>query len=410
MSGLAAASALQARGVQVTVLEARDTVGGRVRSDVSLGAPVEVGAGWIEGVKGNPISKLASRYRLKTLIDEEEYLYYDTAGARRPVARWERRFEKMQRRIDTFIEDLDEDTSYFEAAAAAIGGVPMAVTDAETFYSIISGVEGELAGDSRILSAFESDASEEFPGPQAIVIPGYQQIPRALSAGLSIQYNTSVTAIKYTSSGVVVTTSRGEFTADVAVVTLPLGVLRRGSVTFEPALPASKVAAINSLNMGLLNRVILRFPRVFWPARALHFECISTEESAARDFLNLHPVTKLPILTAFLSGTYAAELELRSDEDLVAIALAACRSMFGSKVPDPIASRITRWGADPFTYGSYSCVPVGASARAYDILAQPVESKLFFAGEATNKKYSATVHGAYLSGLREAQRILTVLG
>ena len=65
----------------------------------------------------------------------------------------------------------------------------------------------------------------------------------------------------------------------------------------------------------------------------------------------------------------------------------------------------TQWASDPFAGGSYSYVPVGATGEEYDALAEPVGSRLFFAGEATSRDYHATVHGAYLSGLREAERI-----
>lgn len=75
-------------------------------------------------------------------------------------------------------------------------------------------------------------------------------------------------------------------------------------------------------------------------------------------------------------------------------------------MPDPIQTICTRWGSDPFSYGSYSHIRVHSSGSDYDILAESVINRLFFAGEATNRKYPASMHGAYLSGLREASHIL----
>lgn len=80
----------------------------------------------------------------------------------------------------------------------------------------------------------------------------------------------------------------------------------------------------------------------------------------------------------------------------------------GIDVPDPIQTICTRWGSDPFSCGSYSHVRVQSSGRDYDILAESVGGRLFFAGEATTRQYPATMHGAFLSGLREASRILNV--
>ena len=75
----------------------------------------------------------------------------------------------------------------------------------------------------------------------------------------------------------------------------------------------------------------------------------------------------------------------------------------GVTVPEPIQTVCTRWGSDPFCLGSYSNVAVGASGDDYDILAESVgDGRLFFAGEATTRRYPATMHGAFLSGLREA--------
>jgi lysine-specific histone demethylase 1 len=77
----------------------------------------------------------------------------------------------------------------------------------------------------------------------------------------------------------------------------------------------------------------------------------------------------------------------------------------GVTVPEPIQSVCTRWGSDPFCSGSYSHIRVGSSGADYDILAESVNDRLFFAGEATNRAYPATMHGALLSGLREASKI-----
>uniref|UniRef100_A0A3B5L2A3 Amine oxidase domain-containing protein n=1 Tax=Xiphophorus couchianus TaxID=32473 RepID=A0A3B5L2A3_9TELE len=76
----------------------------------------------------------------------------------------------------------------------------------------------------------------------------------------------------------------------------------------------------------------------------------------------------------------------------------------------PKETVVTRWRADPWARGSYSYVAAGSSGNDYDLMAQPITPgppvpRLFFAGEHTIRNYPATVHGALLSGLREAGRI-----
>lgn len=78
-------------------------------------------------------------------------------------------------------------------------------------------------------------------------------------------------------------------------------------------------------------------------------------------------------------------------------------------MPNPLQTICTRWGSDPLSYGSYSHVRVQSSGSDYDLLAETVGSRLFFAGEATTRQYPATMHGAFLSGLREASRILQAM-
>jgi monoamine oxidase len=112
-----------------------------------------------------------------------------------------------------------------------------------------------------------------------------------------------------------------------------------------------------------------------------------------------------PILMAFTGGNFARSTEILSDEDVADGAMGVLRKMFGSSIPEPQDGVRARWGRDPFAFGSYSHIPVGATPRDYDTLAEPVGDRLYFAGEATNRRYPATVHGAFLSGVREANRI-----
>ena len=160
------------------------------------------------------------------------------------------------------------------------------------------------------------------------------------------------------STGVKVWTSVAMFDADFAFVTLPLGVLKKGSVEFWPALPKLKLAVIERMEMGLLDKVALRFPKVFWPKDAHFLGYISETKGEFPTFLNLYLHTVEPILFGLCSAGYAASLEKKTDLDAVGKAVAALRKMYGDAVPNPTGFRVTRWASDPFTYGSYSCLPV----------------------------------------------------
>ena len=113
-----------------------------------------------------------------------------------------------------------------------------------------------------------------------------------------------------------------------------------------------------------------------------------------------------------MAGEAAEQTERESDDSIIQEATAALRKMYPDKVvPNPIETIITRWRKDPFARGSYSFVAQKATAEDYDLVAKPVGNNLFFAGEHSCKSHPATVHGAYISGLRVAAEVLeSVLG
>jgi hypothetical protein len=108
-----------------------------------------------------------------------------------------------------------------------------------------------------------------------------------------------------------------------------------------------------------------------------------------------------------MAGDAAFQAEEESDEDLVQeMTTLLSRIHHEEQLPDPVHAIVTRWGKDPFALGSYSFVGPEATGEDYDILGKPVDNKVFFAGEATCRTHPATVHGAYMSGLRAANQVL----
>jgi hypothetical protein len=81
------------------------------------------------------------------------------------------------------------------------------------------------------------------------------------------------------------------------------------------------------------------------------------------------------------------------------------RRLFGANAPDPESLVLTEWASDPYARGAYSYMALGSTPDDIDALAEPVGKNLFFAGEATSRSHWACVHGAYVSGLREAARL-----
>ena len=194
------------------------------------------------------------------------------------------------------------------------------------------------------------------------------------------------------------------FEAVETIVTVPLGVLKAGSLVFRPDLPRRQRRAIDELGMGVLNKTSLLFEDVFWDKDVELIGYVGAQTGQWAETLNLYPYTGQPILLMFNAGSYGARIEAMPDAEVVDQALAALEVMYG-RIPGPKDALVTRWQSDPWSYGSYSYVPAGVSFRRHLDLARPVDDKVFFAGEATHQDYPATVHGAFLSGVRAARQV-----
>jgi monoamine oxidase len=399
MAGIAAARDLQSRGFRVTVLEGRDRVGGRMWTDRSLGSPVDMGAAWIEGDRGNPVAALAREFGIATRVsDGDDLTVFDSDGREVP----DRILDDLESVLHELTErshSLGRDVSIEEGMRELLKGETLSEQEERAVRWGLSLISLELAEDPHQLSMRHMDSDEGFPGEDLLVTGGYGELARKLAEGLDVRLGRRVHRIVCDETGVRAETAEDAFEADFAVVAVPLGVLRSGMVGFEPALPEAKRAAIARLGVGVVDKVALKYPRAFWGgAEAFgHFGDFP-------EFLNLHRCTGAPVLVGFVSGDFARSLEPKTDLECAGPAHAAVRRMFGSSAPDPVGVVVSRWGLDPMTMGSYSHVRVGGTPADYDAVAEPA-GRIHFAGEATHRSYPATVHGAFLSGVREAELI-----
>ncbi|NJP12267.1 MAG: NAD(P)-binding protein [Leptolyngbyaceae cyanobacterium RU_5_1] len=414
IAGLAAASKLQSNGHDVIVLEARDRIGGRIWTDRSLGFPIDLGATWIHKMRGNPLTDLVYRFNLNTQITNyDKHWVYDSQGnlledeaQDRLEARLATVLKAVGKRRKQMARADADDMSLQDAVDAVIPAWGLSTQERQELnYAIATEIEHDYAADSTELSCYHWDEGGEFAGDDCLFPNGYDQIAVGLAAGLNIRLEHVVQTVEYDTTGVRVGCDRGSFQANYAVITLPLGVLKRGSVVFSPVLPARKQSAIQRLGMGLLNPVVLRFPSVFWEQEAELLGYIAANKGEWAEFYNFQRVTGQPVLVGFNASRYARQLETWTDDQILAAVMTVLRTLYGSSIPEPDAWKIARWEADPFAVGSYSFIAKDASDKNYKTLAQPVINRLFFAGEATSRPYAATVHGALLSGWREADRI-----
>ena len=280
------------------------------------------------------------------------------------------------------------------------------------------------------LGGWDQDTGNEFEGTHAQVIGGYQQVPRGLlqcPTKLDLRTRKAVNKITYNmysgsaSAVAKVQCEDGEvLDADHVILSTPLGVLKEQTLAFDPPLPEWKKGPINRLGFGLLNKIVLVYDEPFWPVdqdmfgllrepeveRSLDQEDYIANRGRFYFFWNCIKTSGKPVLISLMAGDAAYEAETRMDADLIAEVTQELAKIFKqTKVPRPQETIVTRWGRDRFARGTYSFVGAMSIPGDYEAMAAPY-GNLHFAGEATCATHPATVHGAYISGLRAASEVI----
>ncbi|KAG9452739.1 hypothetical protein H6P81_005643 [Aristolochia fimbriata] len=427
LAGLAAARQLLSFGFKVIVLEGRKRPGGRVYSQ-KIGqkgnfAALDLGGSVITGIHANPLGVLARQLSIPLHKVRDKCPLYKPNGA--PVD------EELDSSVESVFNKLLDKATQLRQSLGELArdiSLGLALETFRQFYGVAQdGDEKQLldwhfanleyANASQLsdLSVvyWDQDDPYEMGGDHCLLAGGNARLVDALCEGVPIFYKKTVDSIKYGKDGVEVVAGNQVFQADMVLCTVPLGVLKRNTIRFEPELPTRKLDAIRRLGFGLLNKLAMVFPFVFWGEDLDTFGHVNKDSQKRGEFFlfySYHMVSGGPALIALVAGESALTFERTDPTLLLHRVLTILRGIYGPRgidVPNPIQSTCTRWGNDPHCFGSYSHVGVGSSGEDYDILAESVgDGRLFFAVEATNRQYPASMHGAFLSGLREASHIL----
>jgi monoamine oxidase len=413
MAGLAAARALAEAGLRVLVLEAQNRVGGRILTERVGDQVIELGA---EFVHGRPPELLA-------LIEEAGLTLTERDGTMVSFEDGLLTGSGEEERDDLFapLERLENFAGPDLSFAAFLEQTPQ--ISQEERFALIGYVEGFNAADHRKISAAslgrQQKAEEAIEGDRAFHIAGgYDQLPEYLAHrieahGGELRADTRVQRVAWQPGRVEVSTNQGSFSARQAVVTLPLGVLRSGSVVFDPA-PGEILEQARRLHMGQASRITLHLRERFWetlpPQPALsRLSFLFTRGAIPSVWWTTHPVPTRT-LTGWTGGPRSATLLGLSAEELGRLACDRLAEVFhleAAYVREQMLGCFTHhWQADPNALGAYSYIGVGG-LDAPERLAEPVAETLYFAGEHTDTTAQwGTVHAALLSGLRAARQVL----
>lgn len=420
ISGLSAAKTLMNHHQSVLVLEARNRIGGRIDTAYQDGVALDLGAAWIHGIKNNPIWDLVNREHIKTIpvaYDDNALSYKlkswmiveDGQPLHRPL------IKKLQQLVNSFEEFVDDQALFHQrdsiqdAMKQFIALHPMNPRLQHLFQYIVHNVYVYEYGVDLAELSWQCNLPYQYSrvdGVNVLFPNGFAQILKPISEGIPIQLNEVVKSIRYNESGVSVTTNHRVYDADHVIVTVPLGVLQSGAIQFSPKLPLKKQKAMQQLKMSVYNKIYLIYDKPFWNVDKEWLGHIPRHSEPIWDILNLYPFIHKPVLVMFTGGSFGLKMEKYSDQETITRATNLLRKMYGNKVLKPKSFMITRWNKDPYSLGSYSYLARNADLSAYRVLGEPLMKRVFFAGEATSTTDPATVHGAYLSGVRAAREVL----
>ena len=396
-AGIAAARRLHDAGTEVLLLEAGDRLGGRAHSvplsaliaDAPRHARIDLGCGWLHSARRNPWTAIAEARGVA--VDRSSpnwdvqwrdlgYPPAEQAAFGEAWDRWEaaahEALDGPDRPLSDFIAADDPARAMIDAISGFANGAPQADVSLHDW------------------AAYEDAATEDnwaLPG-------GYGRLVADHAAGVPHRLNTPVTRVDRHGRMLRLETPAGSVTAERVIVCVPTTVLASGALRFDPPL-ADKQAAAADLPLGLADKVFLSVDRPEWPA---HAHLTGNPRSACTASHRLSPFG-WPIVESFFGGTCAEAMEGR---DAAAFAIDELVALLGSDWHarlTPLA--VTRWRREAWIGGSYSHARVGRR-DARRTLAEPVEDRILFAGEACHPYDFSTAHGAYETGVAAADAVL----
>ncbi len=418
-AGLCAAADLCAGGCSVLLLEARGRFGGRVYTHSASGFPypIELGAEFIHGEA--PVTRELLRAAGAIAIDATGERFIRRDGR---LSQGHDDFQQVERLLREAVS-LPRDESVAQYLKRCSGRF-----DPETIETVRMMVEGFDAADPNDASI--KAIAEEWSGSslegQARPLGGYAAlithlVQRLDGSRVRVMLDTSVEAVDWGGSSVRVTTRHAtgpaSFTALRAIVTSPVSLLLEGRsaegnrIRFDPELQAKK-EALQGLAFGHVVKVVLQFRRAFW--EELHhgrLKQVGFMHAPSVSFPTLWALLslRLPLLTAWSGGPEAQRLSSAGADEITRQALRSVGQFFelseASVLGELVAVHSHDWSTDPWSQGAYSYRTVNGQ-KAPALLAQPLQDRLYFAGDATHSEQIGTVEAALASGRQAAESVL----
>jgi monoamine oxidase len=388
-AGLAAADALRAGGAEVTVLEARDRVGGRVWSvPFGAGAVIERGAEFI--LPGyEEMEALAARFGIPLVLKGTPY------GRRVPVGEEAVSQTALESAFDRIARGATADGGSAADVIAGLGLDPPLSALIRTRVAISNG----HPVDDLAASVLDEGASTFGDFDNHTLEGGNMRLAEALLAelGAAVHLSAPVRKVRWSQGPVNVATDRDEIEVDAVVVATPTAPL--AEIEFDPPLEGATAEALRAVTYGQNSKLFLPLRSPAPPSAIM---------SVAGHFWSFTQLgadgEPAPFLVGY-TGTMSAIDALGGSDGVErwVAALVALREDLDLD-PEPGSAMLSSWHDDPWVRGAYSARSLSSPLRDDDLV-KPI-GRLFFAGEHTAGEWHGLMEGALRSGRRAAEQVL----
>lgn len=408
ISGLTIARDLIKSGYRVTVIEARDRIGGRIHSfRDKFSRIVEAGAEFVHGDLPLTNKLIEEAGQKKTLIRGRFYSISNNELEKGDILddHWKKLFIELNR--------LEHDVTLAHFLQEHFGS--REYNDLrERVWQYAEGFD--IADVNRVSAlALREEWSKNDDAHQYRIDGGYNTLTRflrdeILKTGGQLVLSEPVVNIAWQEGQVEVKTASGKlWKGDKAIITVPLGILQKAAISFKPALPEHQ-QAFESMGFGGVIKFQVEFQKAFWEShrhRGLKDIAFIFSDADVPTWWSQLP-DKTPLLTGWLSGPRTVDIS-HTPEVLYQKAVASLQYIFSCS-PGEIESQIVHWHIsdwtqDPFTFGAYS-YPTLQSDKAIKFITLPVKNTLYFAGEAV---YSGSAMGTVEAALTSAKKVITFI-
>ncbi|MEX1077487.1 MAG: FAD-dependent oxidoreductase [Homoserinimonas sp.] len=328
IAGAFAARRLADEGFAVVVVEARERAGGRIHSyrGDEWPFPIELGAALVQGPGATLESELErlgiatvdapieAEQRSRTGVELEPSATPETAVAE--AISW-----AAEQGSDNSLADALRESGAADLEKSAPEGGVSAAERLEHYLR--ADIATRRAADPDDLSAWFAEPPDEEEEGGRLVVGGYQKLVADALTDVDVLPSSVVVAVHATERGVTLRLARAEsLSADRVIVAVPLGVLKSGTIEFDPPLPLAHRGAIDALGMGQQDKLVLRFDQPFWSTTATRWDIIGSDTDFPL-WLNLEPLTGEPVLVALFGGDVADRLSVSNDSEILEAALAS---------------------------------------------------------------------------------------